>query len=69
MAWILFAIVLFFFFFFLALTLLVIRSSRVWVYYEGERAHERRKGAILYLPLLLAACCLSTPFLFALSPP
>lgn len=31
MAWILFAIVL-------ALTLLVIRSSRIWVYYEGERA-------------------------------
>jgi multiple sugar transport system permease protein len=30
MAWILFAIVL-------ALTLLVIRSSRMWVYYEGER--------------------------------
>lgn len=31
MAWILFALVL-------ALTLLVLRSSRVWVYYEGERA-------------------------------
>jgi multiple sugar transport system permease protein len=31
MAWILFAIVL-------ALTLLVMRSSRSWVYYEGERA-------------------------------
>jgi len=31
MAWLLFAIVL-------ALTLLVLRSSRVWVYYEGERA-------------------------------
>ena len=31
LAWILFAVVL-------ALTLLVIRSSRVWVYYEGERA-------------------------------
>ena len=31
MAWILFGIVL-------ALTLLVLRSSRVWVYYEGERA-------------------------------
>jgi len=31
MAWILFAIIL-------ALTLLVLRSSRVWVYYEGERA-------------------------------
>ena len=30
MAWILFAIVL-------ALTLLVLRSSRLWVYYEGER--------------------------------
>jgi multiple sugar transport system permease protein len=30
MAWVLFAIVL-------ALTLLVLRSSRVWVYYEGER--------------------------------
>jgi multiple sugar transport system permease protein len=31
MAWILFAIVL-------ALTLLVLRSSKAWVYYEGERA-------------------------------
>jgi multiple sugar transport system permease protein len=31
MAWILFAIVL-------ALTLLVLRSSKLWVYYEGERA-------------------------------
>jgi multiple sugar transport system permease protein len=31
MAWILFAVVL-------ALTLLVIRSSRAWVYYEGERS-------------------------------
>jgi multiple sugar transport system permease protein len=31
LAWILFAVVL-------ALTLLVIRSSKAWVYYEGERA-------------------------------